>query len=139
MELIVLLYKGAIKELQLARRHLQANATEPRVAAINKALAIIGELKASLDFKAGGSIAVSLDRLYNYMTQRLTTANLKREDKGIEEVIKLLETLLPAWEGARSKLAAEQARPSEPHSLGGIPQDRISISGSGAQGLHLAY
>ena len=46
---------------------------------ISKAIAIIENgLRASLDKKAGGEIASSLDTLYEYMNSRLLQTNLKK-------------------------------------------------------------
>jgi len=106
-ELLLILYKGAIGKLQSAKKHLQSGDIEARVAALNKATAMIGELQAALDFERGGQIAQSLDRLYTYMTTRLAKANLLQSEEQIDEVIKLLATLQSAWEEAQTLLANE--------------------------------
>ncbi len=102
LELLLILYKSAIAQIRSAKKHLFARDIPARVAALNKAISLIGELQSALDFERGGSIAVSLDRLYLYMFQRLTVANARAEVEPLDEVVKLLETLEGAWEQARA-------------------------------------
>lgn len=127
-ELLLLLYKGAIKEAKLAIQAFQSGNIEARVNHLNKVCAIIGELRAALDFERGGEIAVSLERLYHYMTRRLSDANLRRQTAPVEEVAKLLEVLLSAWEEARGKSEQPSAGPPEPHSM----RDRLTLHTSTA-------
>jgi len=102
-QLVLLLYKGAIKHLNLAKRYQSEADIEQRVRSINKATALIGELQAALDFKNGGEIAASLNRLYSYMLKRLFNANAKQDPAQLDEVIQLLSVLRSAWEEARGE------------------------------------
>lgn len=102
-ELLLLLYKGAITELKQAVACFDAGNIEGRVRHINRGCAIITELKASLSFEDGGEIARSLDRLYIFMTQQTTAANIRQDPQPVNEVIRLLEILLSAWEEVYEK------------------------------------
>jgi flagellar protein FliS len=95
--LIVLLYDGAIKFMKLAIKELQAGNFEAKGKYINKAQDIINELNAVLDMNAGGDIANNLRKLYCFMSNRLSEANIKRDPKMINEVIKLMEELNQSW------------------------------------------
>lgn len=95
--LIVLLYDGAIKFMKLAIKELQANNHEAKGKYISKARDIINELNAVLDMNAGGEIASNLRRLYCYMDNRLSEANIKRDPAMIQEVIELMEQLNNSW------------------------------------------
>jgi len=95
--LIVLLYDGAIKFMKLAIKELQANNFEAKGKYINKAKDIINELNAVLDMDAGGEIATNLHKLYSYMNNRLSEANIKRDPQMIQEVIELMEQLNSSW------------------------------------------
>ena len=98
-KLIVMLYDGAIVALGNAAQHLKNGDFAAKGHSISKAIAIIENgLRASLDKKAGGEIAVSLDALYEYMNSRLLQANLKNEVEGLQEVQGLLRDLKSAWE-----------------------------------------
>ncbi|MFC4161603.1 flagellar export chaperone FliS [Chitinimonas lacunae] len=98
--LVCLLYEGAIKAVALAKVHMQAGAIADKGASISKAIAIIEEgLRLSLDKEgAGAELAQNLDALYEYMTLRLLTANLKNDVEALDEVYGLLVPLREAWE-----------------------------------------
>ncbi len=95
--LIVLLYEGAIKFLKLAINELQAGNNQGKGKYIIKAQDIINELNAVLDMEAGGEIAANLRKLYLFMNQRLSEANIKRDPQMIREVISLMEELNQSW------------------------------------------
>jgi len=95
--LIVLLYDGAIKFMNLAIKELQAGNLQTKGQYINKAQDIINELNAVLDMKAGGEIASNLRKLYCFMHRRLSEANIKRDPQMIQEVIRLMEELNQSW------------------------------------------
>lgn len=95
--LIVLLYDGAIKFMKLAVKELEASNFEAKGKYINKAKDIINELNAVLDMNAGGEIAANLRKLYLYMNNRLSEANIKRDPKMVQEVIELMEQLNNSW------------------------------------------
>ena len=97
MQLIVMLYDAAISSLQEAREHLRRKNIEGRIRSTNKCVAIISELQSSLNMKNGGDIAVSLDRLYNYMKQRIFTANIQQRSEPLQEIESLLDNLRSAW------------------------------------------
>ena len=72
---------------------------------IVKAKDIMTEL--SLTREMGeGEIARNLSRLYEYMKYRLVEANCHKEARGIDEVLRLLHELLPAWEEAVKQSAS---------------------------------
>ena len=95
--LIVLLYEGAIKFMKLAIKELEAKNYEAKGRYINKAQDIINELNAVLDMNAGGEIATNLRKLYCFMNNRLSEANIKCDPKMISEVIELMEELNQSW------------------------------------------
>ena len=95
--LIVLLYDGAIKFMKLAVSELQAGNNEAKGQYLMKAQDIINELNAVLDMEAGGEIAVNLRKLYLFMNQRLSEANMKRDPQMIRDCIKLMEELNQSW------------------------------------------
>ncbi|MGW8181011.1 MAG: flagellar export chaperone FliS [bacterium] len=100
-ELVLLLYRGAAQHLNFAKKYIANKDIEQRVSSINRATAMIGELQAALDFEKGGEIAVSLNKLYSYMMNRLSVANSQQDSTPIDEILKLLSTLQSAWEEAR--------------------------------------
>jgi flagellar protein FliS len=97
LDLVNILYEHAIIEVGEARQHLAKGDVAARSRSILKVIAIIGELQGSLDHDAGGEIAVNLARLYQYMRERLTIANVQQSDPPLAEVSRLLESLGDAW------------------------------------------
>lgn len=108
--LIVMLYEGAIAACSLAIKHMRENNYAAKSADLTKAITIIDNgLRSSLDKTSGGEIAQSLDRLYEYMSTRLYSANSKSDIAAVEEVIKLLKDLNEAWVALGEQPAAGQA------------------------------
>lgn len=98
-QLIGMLFDGAMVAIRSAAVHMKAREIEKKGNAISKAIMIIQHgLRASLDKKAGGQIAVNLDALYDYMGRRLTTANLSNDVAILDEVLGLLADLKGTWE-----------------------------------------
>ena len=97
VQLVRMLYSGAIAALQAARENLQNGDIRGRSRQLTKACSIIEDLTLSLDKARGGKIAQDLTELYVYMHQRLLQANIDQEPAPLVEVQKLLETLLDAW------------------------------------------
>ena len=95
--LIVMLYDGAIKFMKLAIVEMEKKNYEAKGRYINKALDIINELNVVLDIDAGGEIATNLRKLYIFMNNRLSQANIKCDPELVRDVIKLMEELNRGW------------------------------------------
>jgi len=98
-QLIVMLFDGAKTVITNALQQMNNGETAAKGRAISQAIAIIDSgLRASLDKNAGGEIALSLDSLYEYMSNRLLMANLQNDPTILEEVGSLIGQLRDAWE-----------------------------------------
>jgi len=99
IELVVMLYDGAIVACYSALPYVQKNDYENKSQLIFKAIRIIQSgLRMSLNKEDGGKIAESLDALYIYMTNLLIKANIENTTEPVQEVIRLLTDLRGAWE-----------------------------------------
>ena len=97
-KLVLMLYDGLLKQLRIAKVHIERKEIVPKAAAISKALAIVDQgLRPGLDLEKGGSIAAQLLALYDYAGERLLQANLRNDAAAIEEVIQLIEPIRSAW------------------------------------------
>ncbi|MYN09347.1 flagellar export chaperone FliS [Pseudoduganella aquatica] len=97
-KLIVMLFDGALVSITNALLNMRSGNIGEKGKAISKAIMIIDSgLRAALDKKVGGEIAEGLDALYEYMSGRLLTANLKNDPAILEEVQRLLTELRDAW------------------------------------------
>jgi flagellar protein FliS len=59
----------------------------------------------------GGQIAKDLERLYFFMTDQLIKANLENKKEPLQQVQKLMETLLGGWRVAVDQVNRGQAAP----------------------------
>jgi flagellar protein FliS len=108
--LIVMLFDGAIAAVVSALQHMKAGNVPAKGQAISKAIMIIDEgMRASLDKKVGGELALSLDSLYEYMSNRLLLANLKNNPQLLEEVQQLLRDLRGAWNAIGTQVGTAAA------------------------------
>ena len=97
VQLVVLLYEGAIAAIASASGEMERRNVAQKAKYINKAIDIIEGLRGYIEFNQGGDIAISLNELYLYMVQRLSTANLRNDPALLAEVSRLLTELLSAW------------------------------------------
>ena len=97
--LIIMLYDGAVKNINLALEAMGAShhKFDETSNCIIKAQDIIAELMVSLDFEKGGDIAKNLFSLYVFMNRQLLQANLKKLQKPLSDVKKMLVELREAW------------------------------------------
>ena len=101
-QLVLLLYDGALRFMAQARAGFARPVADPgRTEAINAALdraqAVVAELKANLDHATGGEVARNLDRLYDYHLRRLFAAKMERDEAPVSEVEGLVRALRDAW------------------------------------------
>lgn len=124
-KLIIMLYEGAIAGCHAAIGHMQNKDILNKGAMLSKSILIIENgLRLSLDKKAGGEIAVSLDALYAYMCNRLLIANIRNQPEPVHEVIKLLTELKSAWEAIRHTPAVSSVN----HNLNEVATNRDVVS-----------
>lgn len=96
-KLIIMLMDGAIERIRAARGCIERGDRVEKAKLIHRTIAIIGELRGSLDLAAGGQIAANLSELYDYMSRRLLAATLENNIPMLDEVGKLLHDIRSAW------------------------------------------
>jgi len=97
-KLIVMLYDGAIKFLNIAIDNMNPKTYDVVNNNIIKAQDIITELLLSLNMEEGGEVAQNLFSLYMYFKRQLLEANIKKDPEIIKHIIKLLKELRDAWD-----------------------------------------
>ena len=109
VQLVVMLYDGAISAIRLAIEHINNKDYEAKQKQINRAQDIILELLKTLDVEQGGEVAGNLQRMYLYMNKRIMEGNVKLDISALEEVIKLLDDINSSWRQlARQQTATQQ-------------------------------
>ena len=114
-KLIVMLYQGAIRFMNQALLLLEKKDMEGKGNALIRAQDVILELLYSLDqglLDQGDELALNLRRLYLYSYRRLVHANVHMDTEAVEEVIKLMQNLLQAWEQVVLNSGSGGANPS---------------------------
>ena len=100
-QLVLMLYDGTLKFLDKAMTGFDHQDPLLFNQTINnnivRAQAIIHEMNASLNMKAGGEVASNFRRLYNYFYRRLTEANRTKQKAPIEETMARLRVLRDSW------------------------------------------
>jgi flagellar protein FliS len=98
-KLIVMLFDGAITAIGNAVQQMQKGEIAAKGKSISHAISIIDNgLRASLDKRVGGEIALNLDALYEYMSRQLLLGNLNKDEEKLLEVQTLLRDLKQTWE-----------------------------------------
>jgi flagellar protein FliS len=96
-KLILMLYEGALRFTNFAKKAIRDGDIEKKVHYIVKVSNIFIELINSLDFEKGGDIAYYLNGLYTHQLKLLAKANAENNEKYLDEVIHVLKELIEAW------------------------------------------
>ncbi|WP_024787827.1 MULTISPECIES: flagellar export chaperone FliS [unclassified Lebetimonas] len=96
-KLVLMLYEGALRFVNFAKKAIKEGDIEKKVKYIIKVSNIFIELINSLDYENGGDIAYYLNGLYGYQLELLAKANLENDEKYLEDVIRVLKGLIEAW------------------------------------------
>ena len=100
-QLVLMLFDGALRTIATALAGFEIESVGPRIEQISnnliKAQAILRELQASLDLRAGGKFARTMWALYDFMLERLCTANLRKDPEPVRVVEKLIGEVRGAW------------------------------------------
>src|ERR1041384_7181423 len=102
-QLILMLYEGALRFLELAHRGFSEEDPLP----FNQT--IINELNLTLNMEAGGQFSQNMRRLYSYLERRLQESNQYKQQEGLNEVIQRLTVLRDAWSEMLSKQGEGEA------------------------------
>ncbi len=97
-ELVVMLYRGAVRFAAAAVAALETGELETAHNSLVRTQAIVTELHGSLDHERGGEIAQNLGALYRYIDTRLVEANVQKSPEPARDAERLLRELLEAWE-----------------------------------------
>jgi flagellar protein FliS len=107
VRIVVQLHDGAVRALSQSIRNTQSGQIGPRAAALKKAHAIISELQASLEAKHSPELCQELERLYDFMLDRIAKATLAADEEqtkaAVTPVINILRELRSAWSAVAEK------------------------------------
>ncbi len=107
-KLILMLYDGAIRSAEEAVRQMDARKFDSVNNHLIRAQEIINELRSSLNMKAGGDVAVNLDRLYEYIQHRLMMGNIRKDKSFVDECIRMMSDLRNTWKELFDRTSPEE-------------------------------
>jgi flagellar protein FliS len=110
-QLIAMLLDGLTDGIHRARGHILHQDIPAKGRSFSNAIAILGELRESLDHKAAPKLTARLDALYDYITRRLLQAQLNDDLAALDECQRLLVPIREAWQGIRPTYLAQRSKP----------------------------
>jgi flagellar protein FliS len=109
VELTRMLFEGAVQAVQEAVTAHRAGDILARGNAVTRAVEILGELRFSLRRDVAPQYCDTLSGLYGYLQNRLIQAHAEKSESMLQEVVRLIQTLLEGWIGAMDNLNALEA------------------------------
>lgn len=109
VELTRMLYEGAVQAVQEAITANRAADVLARGNHVTRAVEILGELRFSLRRDVAPQYCDTLSGLYGYLQSRLIQAHAEKSESMLQEVLRLIQTLLEGWIGAIENLSPQDA------------------------------
>jgi len=95
---LIMAFEGMIKFLYQASNAIKNTEIETAHERLVRTKQILFHLLNGLDMEKGGEIAVNLKRLYIFLIDKVTEANLKKDTAIIDEILPIFKTLCSSWE-----------------------------------------
>lgn len=112
-QLILMLYKGALHRLDLARQGIKEKNIQKRGENLSKAIAIISELNCSLNQEMTDETTQFLRGLYTAILTELPKASLNNDEQIIIRAEKYISRLKEIWETNVMGMGNATAKPLE--------------------------
>ncbi len=114
-ELLLRLYEGAIRLVDIMKEAMRTGDIPKRSDAVNRLTGIFSELASAVDGQEPKDLSDSLVSLYLFLIQEVTLANVASESDRLDPVRELLSDLLGTWKtasvNARSAVSLSGASP----------------------------
>ncbi|MCL4485621.1 MAG: flagellar export chaperone FliS [Nitrospirae bacterium] len=128
-DLLIRLYEGALRCVDLIRESMQSGDIPRRADAVNRLTGILSELASAVDGQEPRDLSESLVSLYLFLIQEVTLANVAGEAFRLDPVREILSDLLGTW---RTAAMATRTAPmlTSPRSNGAeTPRRSLSVRG----------
>ena len=96
--LVAMLFQKLLGNIATAKGAIFQKDYAKKGAEISNAIAIIGVLEGSLDFKQGGDVSNNLASLYTYCSEQLLIASTNNDADKLEEIIQVLLPIKSGWD-----------------------------------------
>ena len=115
VELVRLIYKGALDATAAARQHFATGNIAARTRCLNQAAALVTELVTSLECppsSEGKSLERNLRRLYDYVLYQITQAVVEQSPAPLDHADAILRELLEGWQAIETNEPADDYEPA---------------------------
>lgn len=106
---VVMLYDGAIRNLQQAREAISERRIQDRYNLLSKASEIVLGLQGCIDFENGGDVATTLFDFYSSVDSRIISIHRSNSIETCDQLIKELKEMREAWNEIDRKLVEDKA------------------------------
>jgi len=97
-QLVAMLFQKLLGNIATAKGAISQNNFEKKGSELSNAIAIIGVLEGSLDFKQGGEVSENLASLYKFCSEQLLVASTNNDIEKLEEIIQILLPIKSGWD-----------------------------------------
>jgi flagellar protein FliS len=97
------LFERCLVDIAEARAAIEARDVKRKALALDHALRIVVELKASLDVEKAPQLCENLAALYDFVTERLVSASLTLTLPPLDQATRIMSELAEAFRGAHAK------------------------------------
>jgi flagellar protein FliS len=97
-QLVAMLFQKLLDNVATAKGAISQNNFSKKGSEISNAIAIIGVLEGSLDFKEGGEVSENLASLYKFCSEQLLVASTENDIEKLEEIIQILLPIKSGWD-----------------------------------------
>jgi flagellar protein FliS len=102
-QIVERLFDRCVRDIATAREAIAARDIPRKAAALDHAMQIVVELKASLDVAAAPELCANLAALYDFVTQRLVEANASLVLPPLDQATRIMTELGDAFRGAHAR------------------------------------
>lgn len=96
-KVIVAFYDGALRFLRAGIQALEQKSFALKGQQLSRAHAIVSELRATLDHTQNPALCGELDRLYSFVLDCITEANMTASAEKLHAAVRVLDQLRSAW------------------------------------------
>jgi flagellar secretion chaperone FliS len=107
-----MIYDVGIDALHRAIRAIDGGNIQARVAASNKFFAVLGELRAALNYERGGDVARQLGRVYEVARVEILRANIQIDRATFEKYAGLFSQLRESWRQVEREVPGTNSAPA---------------------------
>ncbi|PCI56629.1 MAG: flagellar export chaperone FliS [Gammaproteobacteria bacterium] len=97
-QLVAMLFQKLLGNIATAKGAISQKDFDKKGTELSNAIAIIGVLEGSLDFKKGGEVSENLASLYKFCSEQLLIASTNNDPDKLEEVIQILLPIKAGWD-----------------------------------------